>query len=421
MASITRTKNGRRILQFMDADGVRRSIRLGKVTHRTAEEIKTRVEHLNAAKIAGIAWDGETAEWVAKISDDLARRLAAVGLIPKREKAKALGLGEFLEEFIAGRPDVKKGTRTNYGISRDRLIAFFGAEKGLRDITEGDVDAWVVDLRTRYAQATVSRTIKHARQFFKSAVRRRLIPSNPFVDVKAGTQTNTSRSFFVTREMATGILDACPDHEWRLLFALSRFGGLRCPSEHLGLRWEDIDWERGRMLIRSPKKEHLEDAGERWVPIFPELRPYLDDAFEMAEPGAVYVTARYRDTNVNLRTRLIRIIRRAGIKPWPRLFQNLRATRETELAESFPLHVVCEWIGNSAKVAADHYLQVTEEHFRQALQNPVQQCAATPHIAPKTLNTANTEPELFLRVAESCDSMQADRMTPTGFEPVSRP
>jgi hypothetical protein len=30
------------------------------------------------------------------------------------------------------------------------------------------------------------------------------------------------------------------------------------------------------------------------------------------------------------------------------------------------MHVVCAWIGNSERVVAKHYLQVTEEHFAQA-------------------------------------------------------
>ena len=50
----------------------------------------------------------------------------------------------------------------------------------------------------------------------------------------------------------------------------------------------------------------------RIVPIFPELRPYLLEAFEQAEVGAEYVIARYRTTNINLRTQLNRIISRAG-------------------------------------------------------------------------------------------------------------
>jgi len=60
-----------------------------------------------------------------------------------------------------------------------------------------------------------------------------------------------------------------------------------------------------------------------------------------------------------------------------KLFQSLRSTRQTELVEAFPLHVVCAWLGNSAAVAAKHYLQVRDEDFQRAIQeavqNPVQQ------------------------------------------------
>ncbi|MGI9457756.1 MAG: hypothetical protein ACR2NU_14420 [Aeoliella sp.] len=31
-------------------------------------------------------------------------------------------------------------------------------------------------------------------------------------------------------------------------------------------------------------------------------------------------------------------------------------TREPELAEQFPIHVVCEWLGNTQAIAARHYL-----------------------------------------------------------------
>lgn len=144
------------------------------------------------------------------------------------------------------------------------------------------------------------------------------------------------------------------------------------------------------MTVRSPKTEPYEGKASRLVPIFPELLPHLREAFEAAEPGTAYVITRCRDGAVNLRTQLERIIRRAGLKPWPKLFQNLRATRETELAETFPLHVVCAWIGNSSATAAKHYLQVTDEHFERATagelngekatQNPAQQ----PHAGTAT-------------------------------------
>ena len=102
--------------------------------------------------------------------------------------------------------------------------------------------------------------------------------------------------------------------------------------------------------------------------MFPELRPFLEEVFDQAEPGTGCVITRYRDTNSNLRTQLQRIIRRAGLKPRPKLFQNLRSTRQTELEELFPSHVVCAWVGNSKPVAAKNYLQVTDEHIQEGVK-----------------------------------------------------
>lgn len=127
------------------------------------------------------------------------------------------------------------------------------------------------------------------------------------------------------------------------------------------------------MRVWSPKTEHHQGGASRNVPIFAELRPFLDEAWEMADRGAEFLVTRYRKTNANLRTQFERIIGKAGLEPWPKLFHNLRATRQTELEEAFPTHVVCAWLGNSPRVARRNYLQVTEDHFAKAAQNVAQQ------------------------------------------------
>jgi hypothetical protein len=99
---------------------------------------------------------------------------------------------------------------------------------------------------------------------------------------------------------------------------------------------------RDRFRVHAPKTEHHLDGGERWVPIFPELRPYLNAAFDHAPDGAVHIISRYRDTNANLRSQLCRIVRNASLIPWPKLFVNCRASRETELAEQFPIQVMTQ-------------------------------------------------------------------------------
>ncbi len=56
------------------------------------------------------------------------------------------------------------------------------------------------------------------------------------------------------------------------------------------------------------------------------------------------------DEDSNLRTEVDRLLRRVGItEDVPRFFQNARSSRQTELEEHFPTHVVCAWLGNSQK------------------------------------------------------------------------
>jgi integrase len=432
MASISRDPNGRKTIQFVACDGKRKSVRLGKASQHIAEQVRVKVEALHAAAVAGLPWDAETARRVNGLAPALYDKLAAVGLVPKRQEANRARLGEFLADYIAGRTDVKGGTATNLKIGANRLTAFFGDNRDLRSITPGDCDQWAIWLKERYAGATVGKSVKWARQFFRAAVRKKLIAENPFEEVKAPAMSNKAREFFVSREVTARVLQACPNAEWRLIFALSRYGGLRCPSEHLALTWPDVDWERGRFRVTSPKTEHHEGKEERWVPIFPELRPHLEEAFEQAADGELHVITRYRRLNKNLRTQLGRIIRRAGLTPWPRLFHNLRSSRETELAAEYPLHIVCAWIGNTERIAQKHYLQVTDADFeraaksgaegaREALQKPVQQPAAPARTEMQTALNSLESCEMLPEGATRRNSLPDRRMTPTGFEPVSQP
>lgn len=393
MASISTNKNGLRRIHFVGADGRPHTIYCGRTPKKTIETIKTWVESLNVASITKTSINPEVAAWLVGLSDIWYEKLVAHGLAPKRATAAMVRLAAFIDSYIAGRSDVKGDTAVVYGHTRRCLVEFFGTECKLNEITPGDADEWRRWLARPKAKGqrgreggqaladnTVRRRCAIAKQFFRAAVRQKLLAENPFGDMKGlSVQGNKSREFFVTRDMAARIIDACPDGQWRLIFALSRYGGLRCPSEHLMLRWQDIDFTHGRMTVHSPKTEHHEGRETRDVPLFPDVRKYLDEVACLAKgsdpDGRLrpdgHVITRYRDADQNLRTTFKKIIKRAGLKPWPKLFQNLRSTRETELAETYPIHVVCAWIGNSEAVAKRHYLQVTESHFARAIDDAI--------------------------------------------------
>lgn len=169
------------------------------------------------------------------------------------------------------------------------------------------------------------------------------------------------------------------------------------------------------------------------IPLFPELRPVLTEAFELAPDGAEYsVDEKYRQAamgaggwaNANLRTTFTKIIKRAGLSIWPRLFHNLWASRETELVETFPLQVVASWLRNTPKIALQHYLMVTDEHFATAVerddfkaaQNPAQRSLVNVRTRSHVETSKNEKTPVLPGYANDCDFVQSQEVECKGLE-----
>ena len=440
MASIGSDSNGRKRILFVAPDGSRKTVRLGKASQRDAEQICRHVEALVGSSINGQPLQRETAVWLQGIADTLHDRLARTGLIKAREVIGAHKLGATLTGLVAGRNDLKSSTKLVRSQVVTDLKNYFGEMRDVRTIHAGDAEDFKQALiKKKLAPTTIHKRLQNARQFFKALVRRKIIEENPFAEVALAAAGGRDRLRFITRDEISSVLDACPNDDWRCIVALSRYGGLRCPSEVLSLRWSDIDWAQNRMTVHSPKTEHLADKAKRVVPLFPELRPILLEAKGRAPTDAVYVVdERFRKSaigpagwrNVNLRTTFEKIVKKAGLKQWPRLFHNLRASRETELVEDFPIHVVTQWLGNTPDVALGHYLMTTEEHFsaavsagevaEKAAQNPAQQLHAggrkqSQMSLLEIKNPANCG--AFQTFASGCEQTATISIAGGGFEP----
>ena len=372
MASIGNDPGGRRRILFVGMDGKRHTIRLGKMPKRSAEDVKRRVEALIAAQISRSPIDAETARWLADLPETMAARLAAAGLVAARERKVTMPLKKFLDAFVERKSRVKPATKEIWGQVIRNLIGYFGADHDVAAVTEEDAEKfkdYLID--QKLARTTISKRLQFTRGFFKFAVKKKLIAQNPFAEVSEAAVGLPNTKRFISRE-DTAALIAASNLIWQTIIALCRYGGLRCPSEVASLRWEDIDWASGRMTVTSPKTEHHEGKETRVLPIFPELAPVLTASFEAADDGAVYVIGGYLREKAlrpqgwrscNLRTQFGRVIKRAGLKAWPRLFHNLRASRETELLREHPIHVVTAWLGNSPRIALKHYCMVTDHDF----------------------------------------------------------
>lgn len=431
MASIGKTKGNKGMAYYIQLSPgehpQRPLIRLGKCTKNDAITARMHIENIVQCSKTGAALPLSTTEWIAGLPNALRGRLESLNLVEQKVRQDWTVSG-WLDTYIKSRTDVKDGTKRRLNDVAKKMKAFFKKDC-LADVTAQQAKNFKIYLRTvaGLCENTARRHIGMARQFFNAAIEAELIMKNPFRGQSVALRPNEARFFYVTHDIAKAVLDACPNAEWRLIFGLARYGGLRCPSEVLRLKWQDVDFERSRFTVHASKTEHHGNQGIRVVPMFPELKPLFQDAFDQAEEGAVYCITKTRDTGVNLRTHLMRIIRRAGHKPWPKLFQNCRSTRETELFKmtNGNIKAVCNWIGNTPAVAMMHYAQVTEADFNEAaktaiitqaeeaLQNPMQtgtesgrtESHELPDDPDVTLCGCETKPQN----ATECDNMQKDR------------
>ena len=123
-------------------------------------------------------------------------------------------------------------------------------------------------------------------------------------------------------------------------------------------------------MIHQPKME-TRGKPTRTVRIFEPVMNRLIELRDIFQSGldcpfSLPILSADQDDSVNWRRMFTKIVKRADVEPWPKIFQALRATRETELASTLPLHVVTAWCGNTPTIALKHYLMTTNDHFERA-------------------------------------------------------
>jgi len=368
MASLVKVSSGKvpaRAVQFTDPDGNRRTIRLGKCGLEPAREFKRKVEILLSHTITNAPLDAQTSAWVAGLLDKVHAKLAAVRLVEPREPPPtAPTLGAWLDKYIGQRKaELKPASIAKLGRTACFVRRYFGTDIAIDAIAEDSAHDWRAWLRSQgINDATAGTHVRNVKQIFTNAVKRKLIGENPFANL-IGPVGVADRDRYVASDEADAILDAFPGARWRVLIGLARFAGLRVPSETHILTWADVDWDRGRLSVYSPKTERYEKHRRRTVPITPQLMRLLQDAFDAAEDGQERVCGLSRN---NLHRMVQAILKRAGIVPFRRFFQVLRQSCDTEWKQTFPSYAVDVWLGHSERVSERHYLMIPDDVWDRA-------------------------------------------------------
>lgn len=195
--------------------------------------------------------------------------------------------------------------------------------KDVAGLRRHDVQELVDELMARdLAASTVRNAIKPLQVLYRRALRNEVVERSP-CDHLDLPQVVSRRDRIADPAEARQLLAALrPDDV--ALWACALYAGLR-QGEIMGLKWSDVDTERGLIHIRRSidRRNRIEQkpktrAGERRIPLASELRRMLEEhqALTQRSEGFVFgVTAETPFTDSAVRKRAHNAWREAGLTP----------------------------------------------------------------------------------------------------------
>ena len=247
------------------------------------------------------------------------------------------------------------GTCWNYECTGNYLVTFLKPNTLLAEVTPARADdfrSWLI--RSGLAEATVAAHVKRARAMFQRAVDREELDRNPFRKVSTSFAPPVRGPVTLTQADIAALIAASPDDDWKALFALCGYAGLR-RGEALRLQWADIEADWSRLHVRPVKVSNK--CRPRAVRIEPELRAVLEPMPRKDGPIVdLQVSALQRGA--------VKIIEDAKVADYGPPFQALRRWRAETWRGTMPEHVVDAMMGHSLEVARAYYVRVAEEYFK---------------------------------------------------------
>ncbi|QDV74281.1 tyrosine-type recombinase/integrase [Botrimarina mediterranea] len=377
-------------LQWYDSEGERRTLYLGKCPKRWAQDFAINCERLIQHAEFGEPLDRKTSTWLAELKPTWREKLAAKGLA---EAATIVSIEDLVDDCLRSAigSGVQPSTMQKLHDAAVNLFEYFGRGRSIHAVTPGDASDYAGWLRqngrrdgrgTQLAASTTGKQLKTVSGFFRRAVSKEVARRNPFEGL-AREAPGADAQQYIPREVVERVLRQC-EPALALRVALTRFAGLRHPSEVEALELDWINLPERRLLAFSPKNQRHEHKRWREIPIDPTLAPYLEDAVEKAPTGTRYVAWERRGVSATAwRNALERACKRAAVVPWRSLWHSLRGSRANDLIDAgIPEHVVCTWQNTGPKELRRHYLRPTDEHF-SSVTGLAAEAAAAPQAEPR--------------------------------------
>ena len=304
---------------------------------------------------------------------------------------RALGrmpFNQFADMYLERVVPLMKSIRTE----RDRVKRWMRqfATRPLGQITRAEIEAWRRERMSKCRPATINRDLSRLRHMLNLAVEWELLEKSPMQGMKF-LRENNARTRYLSLEECQRLIASCIAPHIRALVGVALHSGMRL-GEILNLRWYDLDFASGFILVRDSK-----NGESRHVPMDATLsalfRAYphrlgTDLVFSSSRGGRI----------VDVRTGFQNACKRAELTDLH--FHDLRHTFASQFVMAGgDLYILKEILGHKSPAMAARYAHVSPTYLIKSIDRMntlwagVKPQASTPGILPEDSSvTAVSQP-----------------------------
>ena len=186
---------------------------------------------------------------------------------------------------------LKRSSYHDYkGILDLYLIPTFG-KKRLGKVSEADIENLIKDLKVRLSNKRINNILVPLKTLFKTAYRRKIITVNP-IDGIGMLRTEKTEIKPLSMDEVRLFLENMDSH-FNDYFEVAFFTGIR-PSEQIALKWDNIDFSRGKINVVDARVMGEESApktvaSRRSIDMLPPVREALERQSKKTFLGSPYV------------------------------------------------------------------------------------------------------------------------------------
>jgi integrase len=314
----------------------------------------------------------EAIKWGNKIRYEIDRGLVT------QESLKSRKLFDAIEKYLANVLPAKPRNSRNV----EQHLRWWQEQLGNRQLT--DVTAKeVAECRDKLlkepthqnknrAPATVVRYLSSLSSLFETAIKEwHWIEKNPVKLIRKPTVSN-SRTRFLSKEENQKLLASCKDSRNPYLYSIVLIAlctGMR-RGEILGMRWEDIDFEKKQIVLPRTKNGSI-----RYVPMVTTVGQVIKKIFEeetiMDSSHHVFPSLNL-ERYLDIRTAWLFALKRAGITGFR--FHDLRHSVGSFLAMTgTPQRVIAEILGHKDMRMTHRYTHLSQNHLADSLERATEE------------------------------------------------